>query len=114
MKNQGVGLQRSTPFSFPGCRRSGNRHIGPGTDRIAGSSRRSGRGPLHWQARPGPMFLLKRSEKRGCEKPCPEAAGEIQEGLNAPVASGRVPAGATEGGDHLPRRCGPRGEANRF
>jgi len=42
----------------------------------------------------------------------PEAAGEFQEGLNAPVASGREPAGTTEGGDNLPRRCRTRGEAN--
>ena len=35
----------------------------------------------------------------GWEKPCPEAAGESQEGLNAPVASGREPAGTTEGGE---------------
>jgi len=38
-------------------------------------------------------------EKRGWEKTCPEEAGESQEGLNAPVASGREPAGTTEGGD---------------
>jgi hypothetical protein len=56
---------------------------------------------------------LKRSEKRGWEKTCPEEAGESQEGLNAPVASGREPAGTTEGGDNLPRRCRTRGEANR-
>jgi hypothetical protein len=34
--------------------------------------------------------------------------------LNAPIASGREPANATEGGDHLPRRCRPRGEAKRL
>ena len=38
-------------------------------------------------------------EKGGWETFCPEAAGEFQEGLNAPVASGREPAGTTEGGD---------------
>lgn len=44
-------------------------------------------------------------EKGGGEEFHPEAAGEFQEGLNAPTASGQGPAGATEGGDHFPRRC---------
>ena len=50
--------------------------------------------------------------KWGRERSCPEAAGEFQEGVNAPEASGREPAGTTEGGDHLPRFCRTRGEAN--
>ena len=35
--------------------------------------------------------------KSGWEKLCPEVAGESQEGLNAPVASGREHAGTMEG-----------------
>ena len=69
--------------------------------------------PRTWPARSSPFFLMKRSEKAGPEKSCPEAAGESQEELNAPAASEREPAGATEGGDHFPRRCRTRGEANR-
>jgi len=52
-------------------------------------------------------------KKITCRKWCPEAAWEFQEGVNAPAASGREPAGLTEGGDHLPRHCRTRGEANR-
>ena len=51
-------------------------------------------------------------EKKEGEKLCPEAAGEFQEGENAPVASEREPAGTMEGGDHLPRQGPARGEAN--
>jgi hypothetical protein len=45
---------------------------------------------------------------------CPEEAGEFQEGVNTPAASGREPAGATEGGDNLLRRFRTRGEADRL
>lgn len=44
--------------------------------------------------------------KGGWEMVHPEAAEEFQEGLNAPVASGRVRAGTTEGGDNLPVAAG--------
>jgi hypothetical protein len=61
----------------------------------------------------GPFSLIAMGEKVMREMFHPEAAGEFQEGLNAPVASGRKPAGTTEGGDNLPRRYRTRGEANR-
>lgn len=43
----------------------------------------------------------------------PGGGGGIPGGVNAPVASRREPAGTTEGGDHLPRRCQARGETCR-
>ena len=52
-----------------------------------------------WRELLGRDIWKMRVEKRGWEKTCPEEAGESQEGLNAPVASGREPAGTTEGGD---------------
>jgi hypothetical protein len=57
------------------------------------------------------ISLWKRIGKKCREKVYPEAAGEFQEGVDAPVASRREPAGTTKGGDNLPRRCRTRGEA---
>ena len=62
--------------------------------------------------RPGPFILQEAREERTGEG-VPGGGGGIPGGVNAPAASGREPAGATEGGDHHLRHCRTRGEANR-
>jgi hypothetical protein len=64
MKNQGVGLQRPAPFSFPECRRSGNCRIGPrnGPHRRIFKALRKGSTPLAGSARSFVSFEEEREE----------------------------------------------------
>jgi len=61
--------------------------------------------------RPGPFSREAREGRTGGM--VPGGGGGIPGGVNAPAASGREPAGATEGGDHLLRHCRTRGKSNR-
>jgi len=59
------------------------------------------------------FFPFEEEREEGMGEDVPGGSGGIPGGVNAPVASGREPAGTTEGGDNFPRRCRTRGEANR-